>query len=89
MKKGYYSPKRRAIMARGEQINHTEVFDAHGWICHLCGGEISRLAARDDWMRVTLDHVIPLSKGGEHVWSNVRPAHYRCNMDKGDRYETN
>lgn len=87
MKKGYYSPKRRAIMLRGEDINHTEVFDAHGWICHLCGGEISQLAGRDDWMRVTLDHIIPLSKGGEHVWANVAPAHWRCNMDKGDRFE--
>lgn len=85
MKKRYYSPKRRAIMARGEHINHTEVFDAHEWICHLCGGSIDRRATRDDWLRVTLDHVVPLSKGGEHVRSNVRPAHWKCNMEKGDR----
>jgi hypothetical protein len=30
VRKNYYSPKRRAIMRKGEQINHTEVFDAHG-----------------------------------------------------------
>ena len=85
MKKGFYSPRRRAIMAKGEQINHTEVFDAHGWVCHLCGGEISRFATSDDWMRVTLDHIIPLSRGGTHTWDNVKPAHWRCNMSKGDR----
>lgn len=84
MRRKFYSPKRRAIMARGEQINYTEVYDAHGWICHLCGEEISRYAKCDDHMRVTLDHIIPLSKGGEHVRSNVAPAHYRCNMAKGD-----
>lgn len=84
MKKNYYSPKRRAIMAKGEVINHTEVFDEHGWICHLCGEEISRFATRDDWMRVTLDHIIPLSRGGQHIRSNVAPAHYRCNMQKGN-----
>lgn len=85
MKKGYYSPRRRAIMKRGEDINHTEVFDHWGWICNICGDEISRFAGPSDWMRVTLEHVIPLSRGGQHVWDNVRPAHWRCNMEKGDK----
>jgi 5-methylcytosine-specific restriction endonuclease McrA len=84
VRRNYYSPKRRAIMARGEKINHTEVFDDHGWICHLCQQEIDPTASRDDAMRVTLDHIIPLSRGGEHVRSNVAPAHYRCNMFKGN-----
>lgn len=84
MRKNYYSPKRRAIMARGEKINHTEVFDAHNWVCHICGELIDRFAGRDDWMRVTLDHIIPLSRGGGHVRSNVAPAHWKCNMDKGN-----
>ena len=87
MRKGYYSPKRRAIMARGEEINHTEVFDAHGWICHICGGAIDPRAGKDDWMRVTLEHIIPLSKGGTHTRDNVAPSHWRCNMVKGDNYE--
>lgn len=85
VRKGYYSPKRRAIMARGEQINHTEVFEEHGWICHLCGSEIDQRAGKDDWMRVTLDHIIPLSRGGTHTRDNVAPAHWRCNMEKGDK----
>lgn len=85
MRKNYYSPKRRAIMAKGELINHTEVFDAHGWVCHLCGDLIDRFAKRDDWMKVTLDHIIPLSKGGTHTRDNVAPAHRRCNEAKGDR----
>jgi 5-methylcytosine-specific restriction endonuclease McrA len=84
VKKGYYSRSRRRAMRRGEQINHTEVFDKFGWVCHLCGQLISRYAGPEDWMRVTLDHVIPLSRGGTHTYDNVRPAHWRCNMDKGD-----
>lgn len=83
-KKNFYSPKRRAIMAKGEVINHTEVFDRDGWLCHLCGELIDRTATRTDWMRVTLDHVIPLSKGGTHTYDNVRASHYRCNMAKGN-----
>lgn len=30
-----------------------------------------------------VDHVVPLSKGGMHGYTNVQPAHPRCNMRKG------
>ena len=33
----------------------------------------------------TIDHVIPLAKGGMHSWDNVRLAHHNCNSIKGDR----
>lgn len=32
----------------------------------------------------SIDHVIPLSKGGSHTWSNVRLAHKGCNTYKRD-----
>lgn len=35
-------------------------------------------------MAATVDHVIPISKGGTHTWDNVKPAHYKCNIDKAD-----
>lgn len=85
MRKSYYSPKRRAAMRRGEQINHTEVFEEFGWVCQLCGELIDRYAPRESWERVTLDHVIPISRGGTHTRGNVQPAHRRCNELKGDR----
>jgi 5-methylcytosine-specific restriction endonuclease McrA len=34
---------------------------------------------------LTMDHVIPVSKGGQHTASNVVPACLRCNLSKGDR----
>ena len=33
----------------------------------------------------SIDHVIPLAKGGLHAWSNVKLAHKGCNEQKGDR----
>jgi len=33
----------------------------------------------------TIDHVIPRSRGGKHVWTNVVAACRRHNMQKGDR----
>jgi len=32
----------------------------------------------------TIDHVIPLSKGGTHEPANVQLAHYYCNSIKAD-----
>lgn len=31
----------------------------------------------------SIDHIIPLAKGGAHSWSNVQLAHMRCNSRKG------
>lgn len=32
----------------------------------------------------TLDHVIPISRGGEHHWENAVCACEKCNHSKGD-----
>jgi len=34
---------------------------------------------------LTIDHVIPISKGGENTWDNMVSACRRCNSKKGDR----
>ena len=57
-------------------------------ICQICGmptdggdivnGHIGR-------MYPTLDHIIPLSKGGAHTWDNVQLAHMHCNAGKCNR----
>lgn len=80
----YYSPKRRAIYAKGDQINHLEVFNAFDWICGICEGEIDRYLRKPNKWAATLDHIIPLSKGGTHTYDNVQPAHAHCNFMKGD-----
>lgn len=33
----------------------------------------------------SIDHVVPRSRGGLHVWENVAAACRRCNLDKRDR----
>lgn len=46
--------------------------------CWICGDDIS------DEMHV--DHVKPLSKGGPHMLSNLRPACPECNIRKGAQW---
>lgn len=38
-------------------------------------------------MYPSIDHIMPMAKGGPHVWENVQVAHIICNSEKGDRYE--
>lgn len=35
----------------------------------------------------TMDHIVPLVKGGGHVWNNVQVAHWICNSAKSDEIE--
>ena len=35
----------------------------------------------------TIDHIIPLSKGGTHTWNNVQLAHMCCNAGKCDKVD--
>lgn len=46
--------------------------------CDITNGHIGR-------MYPTLDHIIPLSKGGAHTWDNVQLAHMHCNAGKCNR----
>jgi 5-methylcytosine-specific restriction endonuclease McrA len=58
-------------------VNRREVFrsiDNH--TCQYCGST----------KHLTLDHVIPRSKGGTHTWDNVVTACEKCNSSKGDRF---
>ena len=38
-------------------------------------------------MYPSIDHIIPMSKGGGHTWDNVQVAHIICNSEKGDSTE--
>lgn len=33
---------------------------------------------------LTIDHIIPVSKGGSNRVDNLQPAHFRCNKEKAD-----
>lgn len=56
-------------------VNRREVLKRDSHACQYCGSS----------KRLTLDHVIPRSKGGQHSWDNVVTACERCNQTKSDR----
>jgi 5-methylcytosine-specific restriction endonuclease McrA len=58
-------------------LTRRAVFARDHWSCQYCA------AAAEN-----LDHVIPRSRGGEHVWENVVAACRRCNARKGNHLVT-
>lgn len=68
-----------------ESVNPTLVFQRDRWICQLCGCKTFRNQRGSCNPRAPeLDHIIPLSKGGEHSYLNTQCACRMCNADKSD-----
>lgn len=70
--------RRRVRLRSGvvEKIDVWTIYERDGGRCHICG---KRVAKRE----LSLDHLIPVSKGGPHVATNVRIAHRLCNVRRG------
>ncbi len=59
---------------KGVTLTRQNVFKRDNFECQYCGTR----------KELTLDHVIPSSKGGQHTWINLVTACKRCNAKKGD-----
>ncbi|NER01201.1 MAG: HNH endonuclease [Okeania sp. SIO3C4] len=57
-------------------LTRRNILHRDGHSCQYCGYSGDEL---------TLDHVIPRSRGGGDAWDNVVTACVRCNVDKGNR----
>jgi 5-methylcytosine-specific restriction endonuclease McrA len=51
--------------------------------CRICGKPVDFTAQPPHPSAATIDHVIALSRGGEHSYGNTQLAHLRCNTAKG------
>ena len=56
------------------KITRRAVFARDGWACQYCGSRSN----------LTVDHVIPRSKGGSSNWENIVASCAPCNRRKGD-----
>lgn len=77
--------KRRGVKGLGESFLPREIFDRDNWRCHICGCRVSKDVELCSPRFATLDHLVPLSLGGEHSRANVATACFSCNSRKGNR----
>lgn len=76
---------RKKGAATGAPVIRSKIAERDGWRCHLCGERVGKTLAWPHPRSASLDHVVPLSKGGAHDPVNVRLAHLACNTAKNDR----
>jgi len=58
--------------------NRLKVFERDSFKCHYCGKLLTRFSA-------TLDHIQPVSKGGDNSFDNLVTACLHCNSERGNK----
>lgn len=79
----YAKRLRKMAASVSPTLRRLEVFERDGWLCHICGKRIAR-SPKNKLDAASVDHVIPIAAGGTHTMDNVKAAHLRCNLAKGD-----
>ncbi len=73
-----------------ETIDPKSIFERDGWRCQLCGKKTPKGLYKTNGTKryanaPSLDHIIPISRGGDHTRTNVQCACYLCNCKKGNK----
>ena len=80
--------QRRYLKRAGHELidsfSRNDVFDRDKWRCKQCRQKVVLPAGNNDANEATVDHIMPVSKGGKHAWGNVQCLCRRCNTLKND-----
>jgi len=66
------------FVRREVRLSRRNIFERDGHRCQYCG---RRFPKQD----LTIDHVLPRSRGGKDTWDNLVLACMKCNLKKGSR----
>lgn len=72
----YYVNKRS--YKRPPRFQKRVLFNRDSWKCQYCGIDLH-------YPLITIDHIHPLSRGGQTNWKNCVVACKKCNSSKGDK----
>ncbi len=65
-----------------EPYQSNYIFERDNWTCQICGRKINKRLKHPNLLRASIDHIVPLSKGGGDNPLNVQASHLRCNLGK-------
>ena len=63
--------------------NRTRLAEAQNWKCCFCGVRMDEMHGKRN--SVTVEHVIPKSKGGTNDMANLAASCYACNNNRGTK----
>lgn len=78
--------QRRGASIAGASFSVDDVAQRDRWTCRLCGEPVDRAIPWPHVMSKSIDHTVPVSRGGTHSLDNVQLAHLGCNCAKGNRH---
>jgi 5-methylcytosine-specific restriction endonuclease McrA len=70
-----------------EDVSLRVLFERDEGICQLCLEPVDWYLRERDPLSQSIDHIVPISLGGEHSYANTQLAHLICNIRKRDRVE--
>jgi len=70
-----FNPHKHATVA----LSNRTLFGRDRYMCSICG------TIHLDYNKLSRDHIIPKSRGGENIWMNVITMCRPCNSYKGDK----
>lgn len=66
-----------------EAFGRIEIFERDEWVCQICMEPTDRNASWPNPLMPSLDHIVPVSRGGKHSRANAQTSHLGCNIRKG------
>lgn len=70
-----------------DSISLNDVYVRDKGVCKLCGKKTLPPGTEMCGESPSVDHILPLSKGGTNTWDNVQLAHVKCNTEKADKVD--
>lgn len=84
-----YNKRRKAIQRGakvGQVFSYKQIFERDGWSCQMCKKATpAQKRGTSSHNAPEVDHIIPLSKGGEHSPNNAQTLCRACNGWKSDK----
>lgn len=77
----------QTLMRLSREAGRRQIFARDNWTCARCGFRFGVGVVQKQGRRLTLDHVIPLSKGGTHDSDNMQAMCDECNCRKADQLQ--
>lgn len=74
----------RKVGAFVAPVYRRRIFERDGWRCQICRRKVSQPNAVPHPRAATIDHIIPLARGGTHEPANCQTACFICNALKSD-----
>ena len=86
----YYAKNRRERRRRRARLagavsdaySLTQIAERDGWRCGICLQVVGKKFDSNHPRAATVDHIVPLSDGGDDVLTNLQLAHRSCNSKK-------